>query len=109
MHVDDLAEACIFALENWDPNSGDSPKDKYGDPLYFLNVGTGKDISIKELAYIISENIGFKGKIFWDKTKPDGVSRKFLDNTLIAKTGWVPRVGLMQGVEYAYMDFKKKN
>ena len=62
MHVDDLANAALFVLENWDPNDVNSPKDENGEKLYFLNVGTGLDISIKELAYKIAKYSEFKEK-----------------------------------------------
>ena len=79
LYVDDLAEAVIFCLRNWDPSSSKAPKDNKGDPLYFLNVGTGIDISIKDLANKISKKIGFQGEILWDVTKPDGTPRKLLN------------------------------
>ena len=66
MHVDDLGEAVVFALENWDPKLPESPKDENGNPLSFLNVGTGKDISIKDLSTKIAKIIGYKGDINWD-------------------------------------------
>ena len=62
LNVDDLGDACVIALENWDPKSTESPKDIRGKPLSFLNVGTGKDISIKELALLISKIVGFEGQ-----------------------------------------------
>ena len=108
MHVDDLASAVVFALENWDPNSGDSPKDKYGDPLYFLNVGTGKDITIKELANKIAFASGFKGKILWDITKPDGTPRKQLNIQRIKKLGWEPKIHLDNGIKETLKLFKNK-
>ena len=79
MYVDDLAEASIYCLENWDLDSENAPKDKEGNPLTLLNVGTGKDISIKELALKIASITGFKGEIIWDKSKPDGTKRKLLN------------------------------
>ena len=76
MHVDDLADASIFALENWDPNKNDAPLDELGDPLNWLNVGTGIDLSLKELAEMIANITSFKGEIVWNKEKPDGTLRK---------------------------------
>ena len=78
LHVDDLADACLFALLNWDINSNSAPKDPNNEPLTFLNVGTGKDISINELANIISEKCGFTGEIVWDDSKPDGTPQKII-------------------------------
>ena len=79
MHSDDLGSACVFALDNWDPNNNNAPTDSNGTPLSFLYVGTGKDIQIKELANKIVNLIGFKGEIKWDRTKPDGKFKKLLD------------------------------
>ena len=70
-----LAIASLFVLEHWDIKSDYPPKDLNGDPLSFLNVGTGKDISIKELATKIASITGFKGEIIWDKSKPDGTKK----------------------------------
>ena len=85
MHVDDLGDACVFALERWSALGADAPRDKSGESLGFLNVGTGVDCTIKELAEIIQNTIGHKGKILWDKSKPDGTPRKLLDIILEKK------------------------
>ena len=98
LHVDDLAEACVFALEKWDPNDLNSPKDNNGIPLDFLNVGTGIDISIKQLAEIISKQINYSGEIVWDKSKPDGTPKKQLDITRIKSLGWEPKIKLQEGI-----------
>ena len=79
LHADDLGEACVFALENWTALSDCAPKDNEGNPLGFLNVGTGIDLSIRELAEHVATTVGFKGSIVWDKTKPDGTPKKQLD------------------------------
>jgi GDP-L-fucose synthase len=86
LHSKDLASATIFALE------------KYDDELH-LNVGTGIDVSIKELASLVSEATGFEGNIFWDTSKPDGTPRKLLDVTRINKLGWRAEVALRDGIE----------
>jgi GDP-L-fucose synthase len=86
LHAKDLASAIIFALE------------KYDDELH-LNVGTGVEVSIKELAGLVSEAAGFEGKIFWDTSKPDGTPRKLLDVTRINKLGWRAEVTLRDGIE----------
>lgn len=99
MYVDDLADAIIFCLENWDPSSINSPKDEFGNQLNHLNVGTGKDISIKELSNKISKIIGFKGEICWDPSKPDGPPRKLLDISRIKKLGWTPKIDLDSGIK----------
>ena len=98
LHVDDLASASIFALENWDPESKNAPLDKDGLPLQILNVGTGKEISIKDLAYKISELVKYKGLIKWDLSKPDGTPRKLLNIKKIQKLGWQPKIKLEDGI-----------
>ena len=98
MHVDDLADAIIFCLENWDPSDRKSPKDSLGNPLNHLNVGTGKDISIKELSIKIAKSIKFKGEIIWDTSKPDGTPKKVLDVTRINNLGWHAKINLLTGL-----------
>ena len=99
LHVDDLADAIIFALEYWDPNSDNSPMSDNGKPLSFLNVGTGKDISISNLANMISKIVEFNGEIKWDKDKPNGTPKKQLDITRIIKLGWKPKINLKDGIK----------
>ncbi len=99
MHVDDLAGAVIFCLENWFPSEIDAPKDNSGNPLNYLNVGTGKDISIRELAKKIAEIVKFDGEIFWDKNMPDGTPRKVLDISRLKKLGWEAKIDLISGLE----------
>ena len=98
MHVQDLAEAIVFCLENWDPDSKESPRREDGTPLYFLNAGTGQDISIKKLTEKIKSIVGFEGEIIWDKSKPDGTPRKLLDVSRINKLGWHSKINLDQGI-----------
>ncbi len=95
LYVDDLANATRFILENWKPNKSE---------LKYLNVGTGNDISIKELAEVICDKIGFKGKILWDINKPDGTPKKQLDISKIKKIGWMPKTSLDKGLDLA-IDF----
>ena len=99
MHVDDLAEAAIFCLENWFPSEIDAPKDNSGNPLNYLNVGTGKDISIRELAKKIADIIEFDGEILWDKNMPNGTPRKVLDISRLKKLGWESKINLTSGLE----------
>tara|TARA_Y100000739_G_C20595060_1_gene459913 strand:+ start:214 stop:1212 length:999 start_codon:yes stop_codon:yes gene_type:complete len=106
MHVDDLAEASIFALEKWSPNKSNSPLNELGQPIIWLNVGTGVDISIKELAQKIKEITSFKGTIKWNKDKPDGTFRKLLDVSKINKIGWKSKISLDQGLNITYKDYK---
>ena len=86
MHVDDLAEGIIFCLENWDPSEKNAPKDSFGKELNHLNIGTGKEITIKDLAKKIANITNFKGEILWDSSKPDGTPRKILDSKKINNT-----------------------
>lgn len=94
LNVDDLADATLFLLEN------------HNDPE-FVNVGSGKDISIKELAEMIADASGFTGNILWDRSKPDGMPRKLMDNSKISATGWKPRISLEQGVAMIIEDYKR--
>ena len=98
LYVEDLAEACIFAIDNWNPTSVDAPKDKNGRPLVWLNVGTSCEISIKNLAEMISDLVGFKGKILWDKLKPDGTPRKKLNTIRLKQLGWEAKTDLKEGI-----------
>ena len=85
LHVDDLADACLFLMQNYSQEE-------------FVNVGFGIDISIKDLAHLIREITGFKGKIIFDSSKPDGTPRKLLDSTKINGLGWKPGILLEQGL-----------
>ncbi len=99
MHVDDLGSAVVHVLEFWDPNEPSSPKDSYGNPLNILNVGTGDDITIKNLAKKISSFTNYKGDIIWDTSKPDGTPRKVLNIDRIRDLGWQPKIGLNEGIK----------
>ena len=108
LHVDDLGESVVFCLENWDTFSQNSPKDEKGNLLYYLNVGTGKDISIKDLALKIANHFKFKGEIIWDNSKPDGTPKKLLNIEKIKKLGWKPKIDLDEGIEMAIKSYKKE-
>jgi GDP-L-fucose synthase len=92
LHVDDLAAACVFLLEKYD-----SPE--------IVNIGCGEDISIRELAELICDVVGFKGDLAWDTTKPDGTPRKLLDVSKIHALGWRHRIGLRDGIARTYQWF----
>tara|TARA_B100000989_G_scaffold298883_1_gene290741 strand:- start:29777 stop:30763 length:987 start_codon:yes stop_codon:yes gene_type:complete len=109
LHVDDLANAILFVLENWDPNFKNSPLDADGSPLSYLNVGTGKDISIKELAYLIAKLTKFQGVIKWDDSKPDGTFKKKLDISKLNKLGWHAEINLNDGLKETIQEFIAKN
>jgi len=97
LFVDDLADACVFLMENIDASEL-----KKLCPDYFLNVGFGEEIKIKDLAKLVKEIVGFGGKIEHDLSKPDGVYRKLLDISRIKSLGWEPKVGLEEGIRRTY-------
>ena len=99
LYVDDLAEACIFAMENLSLNSKNYPKDKNGKPLFWINVGSNQEISIKNLAVMISKLVGYEGSIIWDKTMPNGTPRKKLDTSVLDKLGWKSKTNLEEGIK----------
>jgi len=92
MHVDDLAEAVVFSMEN-----------NLEESLY--NVGSGEEITIKELALLIQEIIGHKGEIIWDKSKPNGTPRKLLDSSKFKNLGWESIISLQNGIKMTYSNF----
>ena len=92
LHVDDLAEACLFLMEHY----SDAPH---------LNVGFGEDVTILELARLVGEAVGFAGEFRFDRSKPDGTPRKLMDSTRLRALGWQPRIALREGIEDAYRDF----
>ncbi|PYL37510.1 MAG: GDP-fucose synthetase [Verrucomicrobia bacterium] len=94
LHVDDVAGACLFLLEKYD-----SPK--------IINVGCGADISVRELAELICDVVGFHGELTWDATKPDGTPRKLLDVTKLTNLGWRPTIPLRDGIARTYDWFLK--
>ncbi|HGY5555366.1 MAG TPA: GDP-L-fucose synthase family protein [Prochlorococcus sp.] len=98
LHVDDLGNACVFALENWSALSSNAPKDDQGNPLAFLNVGTGVDLTIQQLAEAVAEAVGFKGTIEWDTSKPDGSPKKQLDVSQLKELGWQAKISLQDGL-----------
>ncbi len=106
MHADDLGEAIVFLLRKWDPRIKNAPRKENGDQLSFINVGTGIDISIRDLALMISKLIEYKGEIKWDSNKPDGTPRKLLDLSKINKIGWKHRISLENGLRDTINEFK---
>jgi len=85
LHVDDMADACLHLMENYDGPSQ-------------VNVGTGTDVSIKELASIVAGAVGYEGRIEWDESKPDGTPRKLLDVSKLSEAGWEASIGLEEGI-----------
>ena len=102
LHVDDLADATVKIMN--------LSKKKYnkvaGDKFPFINVGSGLDISIKDLAELISRTVGYRGKMIFDKSKPDGTYRKLMDNTKLRKIKWKPKISLNSGIKKTIEDFK---
>ena len=95
LHVDDLADACLFLMLNYN----EAP---------FLNIGTGTDLSIKELALLIKDVVGYSGDLKFDRTKPDGTPRKLLDVSKVNAVGWKYKIPLADGITKVYEDFKQK-
>jgi GDP-L-fucose synthase len=96
LHVDDLADAALFCLRRWQPDPGD---------LQHINVGTGTDVSIRELAAMVAEAVGYGGRIAWDTSKPDGTPRKLLDVGRLAALGWRARIPLQEGLRRTVAEY----
>jgi GDP-L-fucose synthase len=96
LFVDDLADACLFLMNNYNDSS-------------IINIGTGKDLPIKELANLVKDIVGYTGEIVWDTTKPDGTPKKLLDVSKINSLGWKYNVDLKDGIGIVYDWFKDNN
>ncbi len=95
LHADDMADACVFLMNNY---SGDQ----------FVNIGTGSDLSIRDLALLIKKITGYEGELRFDNTKPDGTPRKLMDVSYLHSLGWKHRISLEDGIAAVYSDFKNK-
>ena len=96
LFADDLADACYFLMQNYDePN--------------LINIGTGEDVSIKELALLVKRIVGFTGELVFDSSKPDGTPRKLMDVSKLHSKGWKHTIELEDGIKLAYRDFTKSN
>ena len=104
LYVDDLAEACVFLLSLSDEQYGQLLQD---DPPALINIGYGKDMSIRELAELISRIVGYEGVITWDSSRPDGTPQKLLDVTKLGKLGWNAKFGLQEGLGRTFDYFKE--
>ena len=93
LHVDDLAEACCFLMQNYNEKQ-------------FVNVGCGSDLSIKDLAEMIQDVVGFKGALIWNTEKPDGTPRKLMDISKIKSLGWSPKIELNLGIQMVYKEYQ---
>src|SRR6266700_1759101 len=95
LYVDDLARACVFLMETYSEEQ-------------FINIGSGSDLSVRELAETVKHIVGFAGEIVWDTSKPDGTPRKLMDSSQLLALGWKPQVDLRTGIRLAYEDFLKR-
>jgi len=95
LFVDDLADACVFLMNNYNGRE-------------FVNIGCGEDITIKELAELIQKIVGYEGNIIFNPAKPDGTPRKLLDISRLKDLGFVPKIGLREGIKFAYEDYCSK-
>lgn len=95
LHADDLGDACVFLMNTYDGEQ-------------FVNIGSGKDLTIKDLALLIKDIVGFKGDIVHDLSKPDGTPRKLMDVSYLHSLGWKHKIELPEGIKQVYEDFKKK-
>ncbi len=100
LYTDDLANACVFLMKNYSAQ-------QLGNET--VNIGSGQEVSIKDLAVLVAEAVGYKGKIIWDTEKPDGTPRKLLDISKLEKLGWNSKIGLKEGIRLAYEDFLSKS
>lgn len=107
LYSDDLAEACVFLLENTS-YADVAFEDETGTVQSHVNVGSGKEVTIKELAETVADVVGYDGAIEWDASKPDGTPRKLMDSSKLRKLGWEPNIELREGIARAYEDFKKR-
>jgi len=116
LYVDDMAHACIYLMEHvdaWDLSPYHPYNLEHGTlkreqlnllnlPDYFVNIGTGEDIKVKDLAFLIKDTAGFQGEVLYDTSKPDGTPKKLLDVSNIKKLGWQPKISLKEGIKKVY-------
>jgi len=95
LYADDLARACVFLLDHYSEEQ-------------FINVGSGSEVSVRELTETVGRVVGYAGQIFWDTSKPDGMPRKLMDSSRLFALGWRPQVNLEAGIRLAYEDFLKR-
>ena len=95
LHADDLADACVYLMKNYDGEQ-------------FVNIGVGEDITIKNLAELIKDTVGYEGELRWNTDKPDGTPRKLMDDSKLHSMGWKHRYSLEEGVRITYQDFLQK-
>jgi GDP-L-fucose synthase len=95
LHADDLADACVYLMKNYSDSQ-------------LINVGSGREISIRDLAYLIADIVGFRGRIVFDVTKPDGTPRKLVNSDRLRALGWTARTELRSGIEQVYLHWLDK-
>ncbi len=95
LYADDLGDACLFLMEHYNQEQ-------------FINIGSSTEITIRQLAELVSRIVGYPGEIVWDKSKPDGTPRKLMDSSRLFALGWRPKIDLETGIALAYEDFLKK-
>jgi GDP-L-fucose synthase len=98
MYVDDMADACVYLMENYN----------YSDIGEFVNIGVGEDLTIKELAELIKDILGYSGRIVYDSSKPDGTPQKLLDVSKLSRLGWKHKIGLRKGISLVYAEAVKE-
>ena len=102
LHVDDMAAACLFVMQLED---GVHEELAARAGISFLNVGTGREISIRDLAGLVAGVVGYDGEVIWDDSRPDGNPRKLMDNSRLVRLGWRPTVSLKEGIRRVYQDY----
>jgi GDP-L-fucose synthase len=100
LHVDDLGDAVVFCLEHWAPDIDAN--------IIYVNAGTGKDLTIKDLAELVAGVVGYDGTILWDSGKPDGTRKKQLDTGKLANCGWSAKINLVDSLSATYAAFLKE-
>jgi GDP-L-fucose synthase len=95
LHVDDLADACVYLMQHYNKKE-------------FVNIGVGKDISIRDLAALVKKITGFRGQIIFDEEKPDGTPRKLMDVAKLASLGWKPSISLEDGITSVYEEYRNR-
>ncbi len=95
LYADDLARASLHLLRHYHEEQ-------------FINVGSGSEVSIRQLSELVAKILGYRGQIIWDTTKPDGTPRKLMDSSRLFALGWKPQVSLEQGIQLAYDDFLRR-
>jgi GDP-L-fucose synthase len=108
LYSDDLAEACVFLLANVSYDDL-AFTDESGTVQSHINIGSGSEVTIRELAELVREVVGFAGEIEWDATKPDGTPRKLMDSSRLRSLGWQPETVLKEGIACAYKDFLQQH